>query len=69
MRRAWKVRLAGCPPVRRAGAGMASYRSSTSRAEVVNGSVSRAFTTARAIWRANLSSPYSFSTLARSAAG
>ncbi len=24
MRRAWNVRLAGCPPVRRAGAGIAS---------------------------------------------
>ena len=37
IRSAWKVRLAGWPPVRRAGAGIAAYSSSTSRAEVVNG--------------------------------
>ena len=57
MRRAWKVRLAGCPPVRRAGAGISSYSSSTRRAEVVNGSTSRCRTTAPAILRANFSSP------------
>ena len=38
IRSAWKVRLAGWPPVRRAGAGISAYSSSTSRAEVVNGS-------------------------------
>ena len=37
MRSAWKVRLAGLPPVRRAGAGMESRTSSTSRALVSNG--------------------------------
>ena len=59
MRSAWKVRLAGCPPVRRAGAGISAYSSSTSRPEVVNGSRSRSRTTAVAILRANFSSPYS----------
>ena len=57
IRSAWKVRLAGCPPVRRAGAGIVSRRSSTSLAESVNGSVSRALTMARAICRENFSSP------------
>ena len=57
MRSAWKFRLAGCPPVRRAGAGISAYNSSTSAAEVVNGSLSRRRTTAPAILRANFSSP------------
>ncbi len=35
IRSAWKVRLAGLPPVRRAAAGMLSRTSSTSRALVV----------------------------------
>ena len=39
IRSAWKVRLAGWPPVRRAGAGISAYSSSTRRAEVVNGVV------------------------------
>ena len=48
MRSAWNVRLAGLPPVRRAGAGMVSRMSSTSRGLVVNGSRSRSRTIARA---------------------
>ena len=47
MRSAWKVRLAGWPPVRRAGAGISAYSSSTRGAEVVNGVCSRRRTTAR----------------------
>ena len=54
MRIAWKVRLAGCPPVRRAGAGMASRTISASSVVVVTG---RAATIAAAMRRAKRSSP------------
>ena len=39
MRRAWKVRFAGCPPVRRVAAGIELRTSSASRAVPVNGSL------------------------------
>ena len=42
MRSAWKVRLAGLPPVRRVAAGIASRTRSTSAGRCVNGSRSRA---------------------------
>lgn len=57
MRRAWKVRLAGLPPVRLAACGSASRISSTRRALVVNGSFSRSRTTAATILLACFSSP------------
>ncbi len=66
MRSAWKVRLAGCPPVRRVAAGIDERTSSASRAVPVNGSRARSRTTASAIRRANRSSPYSRSTRASS---
>ena len=50
-------RFAGCPPVRRAGAGITSRSRSTSRADRSNGAFSRSRTIARAIWRENFSSP------------
>ena len=66
MRSAWNVRLAGLPPVRRAGAGIESRTISTRRALVVNGSRARSRTTASAMRPANFSSPYSRSTRAMS---
>ena len=57
MRRAWKVRFAGWPPLRCDAAGTAARSTSTSRAEVVNGSFSRSRTIAEAIRPANRSSP------------
>ena len=58
MRSAWKVRLAGLPPVRLAACGSASRISSTSRALLVNGSFSRSRTIAETIRLACFSSPY-----------
>ena len=46
MRRAWNVRLAGWPPVRRVAAGIAARTSSASRPTVANGSLARSRTTA-----------------------
>ena len=57
MRSAWKVRLAGCPPLRWEAAGTASRSRSTRRAEPVNGSFSRSRTIADAIRPAKRSSP------------
>ena len=57
MRRAWKVRFAGCPPVRWDAAGTAARSTSTSRAELVNGSLSRSRTIAEATRPAKRSSP------------
>ncbi len=54
MRIAWNVRLAGWPPVRRAGAGIAETTTSASRAVV---SIGRAATIAAAMRRAKRSSP------------
>ena len=48
MRIAWKVRLAGCPPANRAGAGMAAVIASTSSKVVVSGLRARR----RSIWAA-----------------
>lgn len=58
MRRAWKVRLAGLPPVRLAAWGSESRISSTSRALLLNGSFSRSRTIAETIRLACFSSPY-----------
>ena len=69
MRRAWNVRLAGLPPVRRAAAGIDSRISSTSRADVVNGCTFRSTTTRAAIRLANFSSPYWRRIRARSRGG
>jgi hypothetical protein len=55
MRRAWNVRVAGWPPVRRAAAGMASRTSSASSTVVVG--AGSACLMARAIRRAKRSSP------------
>ena len=68
MRSAWKVRLAGWPPVRRVAAGIEERTSSASRAVPVNGSVARSRTMASAMRRAKRSSPYLRSTRARSPA-
>ena len=57
IRNAWNVRLAGCPPARRAGAGIERRTSSTSRALVSNGCRSRSRSIAAAIRRAKRSSP------------
>ena len=57
MRSAWKVRLAGCPPLRCEAAGTAVRSTSTRRAEVVNGSFSRSRRTAEAMRPAKRSSP------------
>jgi hypothetical protein len=64
IRSAWKVRLAGLPPCRLAGAGIESRTISPSRVVEVSGACERARTSASAIRRANRSSPYSRSTLA-----
>ncbi len=58
MRSAWKVRFAGLPPVRFAACGSASRISSTSRALLLKGSLSRSRTTADTIRLACFSSPY-----------
>ena len=58
MRRAWKVRLAGCPPVRRVAAGIEERTSSASRAVEVKGSRARSATIRWAMRRAKRSSPY-----------
>ena len=47
IRRPWKVRLAGCPPAKRAGAGMAAVIASTSSKVVSIGA--RGATISRAI--------------------
>ena len=54
IRMAWNVRLAGCPPVRRAAAGIAAV---TMAASSVVDSMGRAATIALAIRVANRSSP------------
>ena len=66
MRSAWNVRLAGCPPVRRAGAGIDSRITSTSRALRVNGSRLRSRTIVSAMRLAKRSSPYACRIRARS---
>jgi hypothetical protein len=58
---AWKVRFAGCPPVRRAAAGIAA---TTTAASSVVVSIGRDATIALEIRRANRSSPYCWSTRA-----
>ena len=58
MRRAWKVRLAGWPPAKRAGAGIAALMTSTSSCVVSIGPSWRARTMARAIGVAYRSSPW-----------
>ena len=68
MRSAWKVRFAGCPPVRRAAAGIDSRTSSASRADEVIRERARSRTIAPAIRAANRSSPYVRSTRVSSAA-
>ena len=57
IRRAWKVRLAGLPPVRRVAAGIASLTIALSRCVEVIGARARSRATASAIRRANRSSP------------
>ena len=57
MRRAWNVRFAGWPPVRRVAAGIDSRTSSASRAVCVNGSRARSRSIAAAIREAKRSSP------------
>ena len=59
IRNAWKLRLAGCPPVLRVAAGMLSRITSAKRLEFVNNSTSRSLMIRSAIRDANLSSPYS----------
>ena len=56
IRRAWKVRFAGCPPARLAEAGMAALMTSTSWPLVSNGSFSRSRTMKSAILDAHFSS-------------
>ena len=69
IRRAWKVRLAGFPPVRLVAAGIASLTIVLSRSVEVIGARARSRTTASAIRRANRSSPYSCRIRASSAGG
>lgn len=57
MRRAWKVRLAGCPPVAPAATGTAERITSTRRPVVSMGASARARTMARAMGPAKRSSP------------
>ena len=57
MRMAWKTRLAGCPPFRRAGAGIASLIKSTNSPVVSIGLTSRLRSIKRAICLENFSSP------------
>ena len=52
MRSAWKVRLAGWPPAKRAGVGIADEMTSTSSIVEVICLRARVRTIARAIWRA-----------------
>ncbi len=49
IRIAWKVRLAGCPPAKRAGAGIAWQMVSTSSWVLRSGATSRRLPIARAI--------------------
>lgn len=58
IRRAWKVRFAGLPPVRLAAWGRESRMSSTSRALLLKGAFSRSRTMADTIRLACFSSPY-----------
>ena len=69
MRRAWKVRLAGWPPLAFEAAGIAFSSSSTSSPERTSGAVSRCSTMRRAIRRAKRSSPRSWRMRAISASG
>ena len=57
IRMAWKIRLAGCPPLRRAGAGIAVLIISTNSPVVSIGLFARVRSISRAICFENFSSP------------